>query len=124
MSRATHETLAPAVRPSLRSKIKGIRFTAAELQDICLAARACGLTPSEFLRRSALNLKVDAKPPVPEINAKSYAALGKIGTNINQIAARLNGKTGAKVDEHLSTALGLLIPTLRDIRRDLLGGRT
>lgn len=124
MSRATHETLARAGRPSLRSRVKGIRFTDAELQDICLAARACNLTPSEFLRRAALSVKIDAKPPVPEVNARAYAALGKIGTNINQIAARLNSKSAGKVDEHLSTALSLLIPTLKDIRRDLLGGRT
>ena len=124
MSRATGfpcdtSTLGPAGASSLRSKIKGVRLTDAELQDICTAARACNMPPSVFMRSVVLGKKIDSKPPVPQINAQAYTQLGKVGGNLNQIALKLN--SGKEPDENLAAALSQLAGVLKSIRGQLLG---
>lgn len=114
-------TLAPAARSSsLRSKILGTRLTDAEFHDLKSAARACGITPAELVRCSILGIKVEPKALVPQVNAMTYAALGKVGSNINQLAARVNSGKDNHTNE-IQKALSQLAGILKNIRSEVLG---
>ena len=66
----------------------------------------------EWLRMAAL----DQLPNViPEINRQSYGELGRIGSNLNQIARRLNGANLVEIAE--------VKAILDDLRIALLGAR-
>lgn len=70
--------------------------------------------------RALLNNKHLPASRVPPINIKVHAQLGKIGSNLNQIAKGIN--TFGIVDEDiLSAELALLSQVLSDIQRDLMG---
>ena len=67
-----------------------IRVSADEKSDLKNLAKKTGLSVSEFIRRSALGKEIDPAIIIPEVNRATYSELSKIGTNLNQIAAKLN----------------------------------
>ncbi len=115
-------TLDLAGGPSLRSNIKDktvtVRLSSEELTELKATARATGLTASGYTRAVALGQSIEVKPPVPAVNAQVYAALGKVGGNLNQIAARLN--VGDKPGD-IGAALVQLTQLLKATRAQLLG---
>jgi len=56
------------------------------------------------------------------VNVATYRELGRIGTNLNQLAARLNaGGAGEPPAARLQTALEELAEQLRRVRLEVLG---
>lgn len=97
-----------------------VKVSADERGNIEEMARACGLSLSEFVRRAALRQKIAPIAKVPEANLAIYPELGRIGSNLNQIATALNA--GKFTD---GPRLGELVLELKkhldDTRRQLLG---
>jgi uncharacterized protein (DUF1778 family) len=87
-----------------RESIIRVRFTAAEKIQIQKAASSRGLTVSDFIRVLAINASPLFRKATPERAAfiKGLAELGKIGSNLNQIARAINRKqAGAGGSEEL-----------------------
>lgn len=69
-----------------------VRVTSAEKQRIWELAAQAAVTPSDFLRIKAIGSEPLRQVPTPEREAllKGLAELGKIGSNVNQMAHTLN----------------------------------
>jgi hypothetical protein len=86
-----------------RVKTKSIRFTPAELASVEAAAARAGLTTGGYLRQAVL----DAPPPrqsrrpvvEKELLALLLRHLGKIGSNVNQLARSANSGHAPDVAE-------------------------
>lgn len=92
-----------------REKIVRVRFTAIEKQQLVLLAKEAGQTPSDFIRGKTVHSAAHIKKATPE-RAEFIAALGqlgKIGSNLNQVARALNRKT----DDGGSTAVSIELIT-------------
>lgn len=89
-----------------------LRFTAAELVAIESAAAAAGFSFSEFVRAAALRGKGQHHPQVRAgrraLDAGLELQARRLGTNLNQIAHRLNAQDLPAPPE--------LVPLLADIR--------
>jgi hypothetical protein len=85
-----------------------LRLSAEEYADLALAARDAGMTPGGYAAQAALAAARGTSGPTPDGRLEqlrqlgrdliaSYTALNRIGTNLNQIAARVNatGELGA-----------------------------
>ncbi len=101
-----------------------IRFTPEEREEVEQKASRAGLTLSSYGRHQMLNgaqPRAVKRPPVEvEAIALLLAALGKIGSNLNQIARHLNRGDPASslIDEALAEAR-----LLKDHLRRFLGRR-
>lgn len=86
-------------------------------------AAGCGNNLSKFVRHCVSGRPLP--PPVPTLNEDTYWQLGKIGTNLNQIAKGINEaiKSGQKIDAEIHTELTELRELLIDIRLRLIGVR-
>ncbi|MDQ1086183.1 plasmid mobilization relaxosome protein MobC [Siphonobacter sp. SORGH_AS_1065] len=69
-----------------------VRVTSAEKQRIWKLAAEAAVTPSDFLRLKAMGSEPLRQVPTPERESllKGLAELGKVGSNVNQIAHTLN----------------------------------
>lgn len=81
-----------------------VRCTTIEKSQLVASAKSRGMTISDLLRTTALNAAPLFRKATPERAAfiKGLAELGKIGSNINQIARVLN--TDAKKEAFTITA--------------------
>ena len=100
------------------SHIAPIRVSLDELESIKKLAEITGRPVADYMRSAALKQKLAPLPKIPETNLKVYSALGKIGTNLNQIATALN-KNQFPEFEKLVEALKQLHLSVAEIRRDL-----
>ena len=84
-------TRGPAPRPASekRSKRVSVYFTDAEYADLLKRVQAPG-DLSHYARHQMFAGKTPYRLVVPEINLKAYSELGRIASNINQIARKLN----------------------------------
>jgi hypothetical protein len=82
-------------------------------------ASQAGLTISKFLRQLALTGEVKPRPVVPEINKDHWIDLGRMGGNLNQIAAHLNA--GGITADGLPGLLAESRQLLADVRATLIG---
>ena len=105
-----------AAEPVPRTTHFGIRLTPAERVALAAAAAAADVRPSDFARSAifAGGPKADAPTPPPELvedlaEIDRLRELSRIGTNLNQIARRLNAFDPAADD------LGRVIEKLRVI---------
>ena len=83
----------PLKQPDARRTIVvRVRLTATEKKYLQDAAATDGLTLSDFLRVHALHALPRRRKPTPERAAfiQALAELGKLGSNLNQIARALN----------------------------------
>ena len=97
-----------------RTKFLTARLTPAEHATIAQLADRRGLSPGALVRQTLLNV-----PPGPSVRrptadtkllAKVLAELGKIGSNINQIAYHLNaGRPGDVTEGSIDAALRELL---------------
>jgi hypothetical protein len=71
-----------------RTRIVSIRFRPAEWESVRERAALCGLSPSRYLRRTALGSVPRARPGAVERAAVHQ--LARIGNNLNQLAKRAN----------------------------------
>jgi len=81
-----------------RQKILGIRMTSDEFAEVSKRANAVLLTPSSYARLELLDSPPPRQARRPAVEAENVARvlaqLGKIGSNLNQIARQMNaGRT-------------------------------
>lgn len=96
-----------------KSIVIGIRVTPDEFQRLEEKAEAAAMKPGRLAVHAALHLEIT--PQVPRLNQKTYGELARVGSNLNQIAARLNR------ENKLNT--GDLLATLRDLHQQLQATR-
>jgi hypothetical protein len=97
-----------------RTKIVPVRVSPAEHAAITSLAEKRGLSPGAIIRQTLLDV-----PPGPTVRrpttdtkllAQVLAEIGKIGSNINQIAYHLNaGRPGDRIEGALDAALRELL---------------
>jgi len=102
----------------LRTATIGVRVSPGEYAALREKAAALGQTPAQWLRTAALARRLPA-PAAGPVNVATYRELGRIGTNLNQLAARLNA--GEAPAARLRTALAELAEQLRRVRLEVLG---
>ncbi len=95
----------------LKSKIIGFRADPVERAEIEAAAQAAGLTVGSFVRATILKKARTVGKQRPTIDkvllTKALGDLGKIGSNLNQIARKLNEGGGV--------GLGRIVSSLDDL---------
>lgn len=102
-----------------RSGLIGFRVTPQERAEIEAAAEQAGLTVGSYVRLSLLTApetKPVKRPPTQAASlARLLGQLGKIGGNLNQIAARLNRYQDV-TDQEIKAAL----EGLKELRTEIL----
>jgi hypothetical protein len=80
-----------------RTKIIRVRITEAERTGLVQAAKESGFSVSDYVRVKAINGKPHMRRKLPErqLVIAFLAELGKIGSNINQIARGINRRLAA-----------------------------
>ena len=97
-----------------RTERLDVRLTPGEKREIGARAKAAGMSASSYVRASA----IEGGYEPPQVDAKELNELlhqvKKLGTNMNQIAYRLNGgdavprgEVSAALERHRRAALGL-----------------
>lgn len=103
----------PLPKTELRATRISVYLSEGERAKIEASAAAVAMTAPEYLRTVGL----DKLPPiVPEVNRELWRELSRAGSNLNQIAKRLNEGGDLEDIEDLRTAL-------REFRARLLGER-
>lgn len=92
----------------MRRNRKYFRVSTEELTQIEQRAAAARMRVSVYIRACALG---SAPTQVPEINKEAFVELRKIGTNLNQIARRLNSEPASS---ELAEAAASEVITLRN----------
>ena len=95
------------------------RLSDDEYEHLNIVCEVLNLTYSQYLRRAALTARID-RPVVQtaldkETSQKLTAQFGKIGSNLNQIARKLNG--GAEKENELLVEIS---DRLSDLHKQLL----
>lgn len=80
-----------------RTSIIRVRVTETEKAGLAQAAKESGFTISDYVRIKAINSKPQMRRKLPErqLVVAFLAELGKIGSNINQIARGINRRLAA-----------------------------
>lgn len=115
----------PARKPDEEklSEIIRVRFRKSELEAIKGDAPLWGMTPSMYIRSLATGQR-PTRVPVPVIDRKTYAELGRIGTNLNQMARSLNQAHGVYSNEaEFENMIQELRTQISEIRLALLTAR-
>lgn len=101
--------------PERRTKRVEIRLNEAEEKALSDLASDGGLSISDLIRKAALGSKPMAKKATPERAAfiKGLAELGKVGSNVNQIAKALN--TDLAAGQRATVSSELITATLYSI---------
>ncbi len=103
----------PAKSPSdRRSRLVQVRFTPAEYERLAERAQALHETPGGFARRMALSRSLPR--PVPTINREQWAALARLGGNLNQWMQAINAGSVPAGDRPAVEALRALLAEVRD----------
>lgn len=99
-----------------------VRLDPIERETIGELAKTCGMPIAEYMRQCALHQKIRPLPRLPEVNLKVYAELGKIGSNVNQIATAINKQAidGASGAQRIAAALPKLYELIQETRRQLV----
>jgi len=103
-----------------------VRLAPDEHQAVSVVADTLRVSLSDLGRDALLSIPLP-DPPRPRIDAEAYAALGKVGGNLNQIARALN--LNSIVDdgvveldtEHLAVQIAELRRLLKEVRLGLAG---
>ena len=72
-----------------RTRTLGVRLTVGEAEQVSKQARAAGLSMGAYVRRRALGQPVRAEEE-RQLGTAERRELNRIGSNLNQIARRLN----------------------------------
>jgi hypothetical protein len=73
--------------PAKLTRTAGTRFTETQMVAHVAHSRACGLTPTAFIRRLVLGVKPIAR--IPAIRS-ALVAVNRVGTNLNQLVKLAN----------------------------------
>ena len=106
---------------SNRRNVVTVRFSDDELEQLHLICELLGEYRSKYIRRRALTGEID-KPVIQlamDENALKAVTgqLGKIGSNLNQIARRLN--SGEECDRRMKDAIGNCISDMDEMLKYL-----
>ena len=82
-------------------------------------SKQTGLSVSEFVRRAALGQRIDPVKHIPAINRCVYLELLRVGTNLNQIAHKLNSGQGSD-KERLVNAISQTVKLTKEVRLAIL----
>jgi hypothetical protein len=118
---------APAARQGTekrqRARLVAVRCTDAELAAIAAAAARVGMTIGAFMRHQAIGTpgpRAIRRPQVDRVElARVLAALGRYGSNVNQLARAANG--GAIPLEHELAEAAAATLEMRDMLMRALG---
>ena len=106
-----------------RTSLISLRLTEDEKEVWEAKAEEAGLgnNLSKFIRYCVENRRI--APPAPAINSDTYAELGRIGNNINQIAYAINRaiKMGEPVNTDPIAEIEALKPLLQEVKQMLIG---
>jgi len=91
----------PLSNDAKRNHCVSVRLNDAELAQLERQRLAPKMQRGEYLRVAALH---ELPPTIPALNRSAYAALARVGANINQIAKRLNADQMASIDVELIRA--------------------
>ena len=80
----------PAVRR--RTHTIGVRLSASEWQTIAALAQGRGLRPTAYVREAALSDAAQPTSPAASAAVEERRELRRIGSNLNQIARRVNSR--------------------------------
>lgn len=101
-----------------------VRFNATEHAAVVSQAEAVGLTAASFARTQLLDVPAprgSRRPPVERAQvAQLLGQIGKVGSNINQIARTLNAGMGSPSQRDLAEAMGAVLD-MRDACLKALG---
>lgn len=101
---------------ALRRKFD-LYLTLEERESLERKARAARLPMSIYLRRLALDAEIHAPPS--ELAREQYAALARVGANLNQLAAAVNSGKATGIEPGVILAVR---DELQRVRLLLLGG--
>ncbi len=107
-----------------KTRVAYVRLTSEDHAEISRRAQHAGLSVSEFLRRSGLQLAVPR--PVPAVNRAAWSELARSTANLNQLAHHLNesritGRAGHLDADVLREELRAMDNRIEDVRRRLIG---
>ena len=105
--------------PSRRSVTLATKVTRDEAAILAQNASVAGVTMSAYLRQAGIAGKIEPRAIIPEVNQAQWADLGRVGSNLNQIAARLND--GGQVDASVPAAIEDTRILLSAVRSALIG---
>lgn len=94
----------------LRKKFD-LYLTDAERASLEAKARSARLPMSTFLRLLALDAEIKSSPS--ELAREQYAALARVGANLNQLAAAVNAGTATRIDAESILAVREEVQRLR-----------
>jgi len=94
-----------------RSRYLNIAFNENELKFIYGIAVKSKVKPSVYIRESAMKSVGKLPVQIPEINQEKWLELGKIGSNLNQIARALNSHEYVEIS-YIKTVLDNLRASL------------
>ncbi len=106
-----------------------VRLAPDERQAVQIAADTLGVSLSDLCRDMVLGLELP-QPPTPKVDVQTYAQLGKVGGNLNQIAHALNalvlagGTPDRTILEGLADEVLSLRAAIKEVRLGLVGGTT
>lgn len=87
-----------------------------ELESIRARAANARLPMSTYVRKAALDLKIEVPPPVA--NVQRWRELAHLASNLNQIARACNS---GLVPDDVAPVLAALADLVRQLRQELLG---
>lgn len=90
-----------------------------ELESIRARASSARLPMSTYVRKAALDMKIEAPPPM--VNVRRWRELAHLASNLNQIARACNA---GLVPDDVGPVLGALTEAVGQLRQELLGART
>lgn len=106
-----------------REAIVFVRLTRQEKAELAEVARDMGLSLSAYARGVLLDRPLPPRrhrPAIPEVNRQLYVGLNRIGTNLNQMAERMNREEFPDRKE-MFDILELLAQAIGDIKGELIG---
>jgi hypothetical protein len=89
--------------PTNRPVIRSSRYTADEWATVETAAAQAGLSPSAYVRQSALGARIRQRRG--HANDQTVKALARIGNNINQLARAANADGTKRLERDARAAL-------------------
>jgi hypothetical protein len=100
-----------------------LRLTRGQKDQLAEIAREMGLSLSAYLRQVVLGAPLPPRKairPIPELNQRTYAELGCVGANLNELVQVIRAGAHPDRDEFIAI-LELIARTVGDTRRSLLG---
>lgn len=102
----------PTEERSFRRVVRSARFTTDEWQRVRTRAAEVGLSPGRFLRQAALGSRLGGR-----VTDRAVAELGKIGSNLNQLARATNTAREFVARHEIEAVLARLRAVLLELGR-------